>query len=76
MPNIDIAPRLVTIRRGGQMPMAGRRFADIKKGDHFLIENDPPSKWESGWMEAMQDPTCEDGVHGIVCRNLDADSRE
>ena len=59
-------PRLVTIRRGGQMPMTGRRFADIRTGDRFRVENDTTA---DGWYEAASDPSKgDDGRMGVFAK--------
>jgi len=63
-------PRTVTIRRGGQMPMAGKRFADLLVGDRFCVEwttDDPEAEKE--WAEVMEVPTPdEDGIMGVVVK--------
>jgi len=60
--------RTVTICREGKPPEAGCRFMDLRKGDCFLVENDPTV--EPGWMEAMEDARCEDGIYLVSSRLL------
>ena len=62
--------RTVTIRRGGQMPMAGKRFTDLMVGDTFRVEwttDDPEADKE--WNEVMEAPTPdEDGVMCVIAK--------